>query len=752
MSTKNNFTMFHITSTDDAKQYLRKLIFYYYRKIYKNEVQSLTKININDKILKKVLGPRGCACNYVFLCNNELKRAIRKICQESIGNNQPQLEKAIEYFKEYNKALIIQPYQHLNEDSSKYYNEEYCILNKNTISDIENIYSDNHKYFAIIGDKGSGKSTIINCWLYRYEQDILSKNIIPLYINLYEYYQAIKNKNIQDISKINVNLSDYIKANIARQLLSAYDEKSNASTPLKQYFIDILENINDFAEFGKTDIREGGFSVSEIIERLKNKHILDDNSYKGKLLDALVPGSSRKAHRVLEHAGQLILENAEPSLNNSLKKHPKFENKENIADHADYFTNNQRYIYYLFIDGIDNINFTSNDEYRLFKYIIESIKNIINNDTLFPNSKIIFVMRERTWIQIISHDNQNDYTRDKIQSIFHDPTDPKNIYLAKTKLLSNLLNLNKPDILKINLFEKEYKVLLNEDSLDTHDLQLLHHDLKIYHNNIASLLSNLFTLEILIYYRWLQTRCPSNYSYLTMYKLFYERNLFLAGHFLICPSMQTKTKEGLYSKNIFGYGYPQSNNYNISTKSRLHTFAAVRILQYLINNHDIHLRDEEIINYISSSFNYDKDFLKYIIVELKAYGLLDTKVANIYDREFLHTEISKKGEYILTSLLSSIDVIYTLAIDTLIPAEIVDKIINGIYYLNNYILGQRSFYPEAVLSTGVHIFAYLIALNKYELKYIYKGNNKDMYDFCKYIDIDKIVKRLLNLQSMLDIL
>jgi len=558
-------------------------------------------------------------------------------------------------------------------------------------SQIFNFLDEDATHIFHYGEKGCGKTLSQNCWLHTRNNSLENKKVFWVRCDGFKLYKLWFDSAMSTTKPTSLN--DYLDMQLIYVFARYYKENS--------FMLNIFEKLKrervtfDYMP-GKVFSHKEERSVVEYIEKL-NTDIL---SYKG--IDPSDGSAMSYSIFILKEAQALRTGIDRARFNYS-----------QLSKALQTFLLKNDYRILKVLDGIDNINLLSTTAIPFYYRMLEEVANFMYKSE--PSVIKLTSLRERTMLEVqrMRHTVLSDKLTDQIL-----PLERKHPQLNFVKIAERHGEFNQqgnvharsrvPDFISFHRFlEIETMKQKNGHALEG-----------CYHNNAATFLHNALELSLIVYYRWLQVGKADDFSADHYAKIFRKRNLFLNGRFYLDSSRPRPDgiKQGLYSFNIF-YCEPNSEASNLSR--RWQGLCTIRILQTLAGV-DKATSEGIITQYISNQFGYTVKQIQNSLSLCKDFGMIDSTMTDESrkNNEIL-IEISQKGKYIVDELVfSELDVLYTLALDTYLPASYRSLLVIH----SNKIKGETQYASSAIISS-ILFMLFLLYVHAEEME-TYNENNK----------------------------
>lgn len=544
-----------------------------------------------------------------------------------------------------------------------------------------------------IGDRGSGKTALQNYWLKKNLKKLEENKIIWVRCDGFALYRlwlketngicisienAIKNKDYELLEKqtqhLNskiVSIDDYI--NVMYLYVFVKHIFLNESEFSKKIY-EIVKNNDVFVEIStgrknwrKTDTISLFAALEElhsfVLKEEKNKKI---NNY---ALDHII--------KISHHS--IALREKRRWINISLVL-------QGVLFDAGYWT-------LKVIDGIDNCHI--NDGRRGYLYYKAMLAQLFEIITSSPKEQelILVSMRERSFIDLTSLPPIYDERRSKLPcAIRHSPSVFCDILDKRIKYYTEIQE--KQSNISSNLFVKIMLKILKNSACTNNNF---------YHNNARVFLHNTVSLNAQIYYRMKQLGSIDDEKINSLVDTYRVRNQYLNGRFYLSTSTQwpyINMEPGAAWINIF---YFSLDSYGCRSKNEWIGLCKTRILQLLCN---YEISETNIVSLLNKSLGYDTNYILTCCDDLRAYGMVDTRVA-----PSPYLAISNKGRDVLQTVYSNIDCLYYFSLDTPLPQFYVD---NSLLNSHSNKFHSKTHYSFAAVTSAIYFIAFIKMIDNIE--------------------------------------
>jgi len=548
-----------------------------------------------------------------------------------------------------------------------------------------------------IGEKGSGKSHTINCWLAENTKSLNQEKILWLYADGYKLYEIWKSQSADEQKLVTVD--EFFQLRLV-YIIAKNKEKSAF---LRNIYKEIVQSSMQIYVPKKTGTMIIQGSIAELFEQL----VRDIEGYE----------RNRKHFRGIEAEYYTYV------LRESQRQGVAFARAKErwlaLARATEDFLLEKGYKILKVLDGMDNVNIEAGDELarslysraleQSFDFISKKVNNIIR----------ILVVRERTFIDIfkfspLAPERPNGNLEMQLVKIRQPAQELEEIYNRRMQfILKHKLHFPKGELSRF----VEGNLSVYEETVRGYFPHWLSSSL--FHNNVSNFLYNTLTLFLLLYYRWLQQGKPNLREYDIRGQMFhyFSRNLFLNGHFFLNSEARTPnlSKVGVFSFSPFyvELRYQQEE----PTSALVHVF----LLQLL--DQEMEFSEQEVVEILKKR-GHNEELILSSIELCREYGLIDSLMSV---REKVYIKTSAKGKSLLNLIFSSIDLLYIFSLDTYVPQFFIEE--NYIQPYRNKILRSgepiKTKYAVGAIKSSVSFLSYLLQLGRIFESQIVKGEGRE---------------------------
>jgi len=654
-----------------TKKRLLKLISY--KRVIKNSVENHDIYNsrylypIHDEVLRGLI---------------EGQDGVQKI-EEYIENHNEDFLNLIEEYKDIIGNGYFNPYKPYR--LAKYYEKS------ESFEKLEKIFKYKinpriKKNIIHVGDKGSGKTAMQNCWLNEHNDPLEKENIFWVRCDGHKLYQLwldcfdiIEKKRKEEEEDRLVVIQDYLDL----QLLYVFAKYCmNEKRP---FFKKMLYSIKDVdVQF---DYPMGKWDKNVTESRNLYKTIL-------KIRNTIIKEESEKIK--IKHGYSYLIDEV---MRKSFISHQREKRRWLAVSHKLQNLLTQNEFWFLkIVDGVDNVHINEKRTVPYYERMIRECHKFISERP--PENEIRFLsLRERTLIDIgripITNTAPNPIGIRKIQ---HIPSCLKKISCKRYEYFKNSFDQQ-------SLFGKIYSHVVSSIEPHINDL---------HHNNTRTFLYNKASLIMQVYYRVKQLGGNTS-TIKSNIELLDSRNRFLNGR-LFLDTFNDFTEEmnselGLCCMNIFFFNIEE---YPCNNPDQWYGLCKTRILQFLNNYSSI--KEEALVEVLNLGIGYPKELVISDINDLRAFGMIDTKL----DDGLVYV-INEKGRIYLERSYSNIDTIYYFALDSPLPVHFIEQ-----GYINSHEnkLSRRTNFPYACISSAVSFMKYVNNINSIESRKLNRNKQK----------------------------
>lgn len=644
----------------------------------KNEVKNLMESFLKNNAYNipiKFINKRECVDKYNYAHRvDKLRRSLigEKDCSHV---NNYLLKTDIAFLNSYKKFEKILTNKYFNP--YKYYELSEYYIKSDTFSDLDKIFTFKNnpelkQNIALKGEKGSGKTALINCWLNE-NHDILEGNKIfwvrcdghKLYRLWLQYFNKFRKGTSGDYSGA-VTIDEYLS----------------------------IQFVYVFCKYCMSDDRD---FINKILNEIKDNNVTYNypssrrstlKTEKRKLYDEIV-NTRNSIIKTEKEKGDYYSYAFDHIMVVATTSSHKWEKRKWIAlsDALQLFFRNNGYWILKIVDGVDNIHINEISSKPYYESMLDLSFNFLRRSPQ-KNQLHFMAMRERTLYECLTRPPMPDTMG------YSDVYEIKHKVSCFKKILKARNNFAKTKFGDTGLFSEICK---NVCKNIPDNVNLFHH------NNVRTFLYNKLSLISQVYYRIKQLGgATPNIKHHVKY--LQKRNKFLNGRLFLSTIdewYKMNSEIGLYCINLFYF--------NIETYSCLCSYewqglCKTRILQLLSIYQK--LTSEQLILFLNKALEYDLKLIEQNISDLKAYGMIDTKFDG-----YIYLTISEKGNSYLEKSYTDLDTLYYFAIDTPLPSYFFE---NNLINCHNNKFRNRTNYPYSVISTTLSFLSYLIYINDIE--------------------------------------
>lgn len=582
-------------------------------------------------------------------------------------------------YHEYFKGLIGNGYFNPNKDYqlSSYYHKNETFEEFNLISSF--IKNNRRRNIVHVGNKGSGKTALQNCWLAEHHKDLEREHVFWVRCDghkLYKlWFKGIESNELDqaDAWKKLVTIEDYFDL----QLLYVFCK--NCTPDKSDLFSKILYEIRSLKlEYPYQVSREfANDFVNKLVydgimsERNKiniNEININDSRYSYALDDVMLKSQTTYQRE----------KNRWVSLSKAIQK----------------FLTNKGYFVLKILDGMDNIDLSEKGESPFYSHMLDNATSFVLR--VAKEGQLHFTaMREKTYIDLRGHHSIQEDTVDFCEPyiIEQNPVCFKTILKKRVEYAL----INNPDFAG-SVYGKILEMM--HISVSNRQSSLSHHNLRTFLHNKLSLASQ-------VYYRLEQLQ-DFNTNLDAQIKNLEPRNKFLNGRLFLRTSKEKTllTKElGLFNYNIF---YFDLNRFPCSNIGQWIGLCCTRAFQLLIYHQ--RLRQIDIVHFLVEKFTYPERYVISVLNQLKSFGLIDTKYDE--DNDCILLEISEKGRFVFADSYANIDTMYYFSLDSPVPLSLIE---NKCISSHNNSFRAKTHYPYCSISSVISFYVFLKIVHSNEI-------------------------------------
>ena len=633
-----------------------------------------------------------CSCAYSFphlrkkLAHNGFSKPRHYLDREDMA-----FQDCLDLYKETAVSATFNP--HKSDDNNPYF------VPTETLSDLDHylrLRLDNswkYQHVVYVGPKGSGKTSMQNYWLSINRQNLEKNDILYLRCDaqrLFDSWSQIKSSATNIESDRMPSISDYFDFQLLAVL--AWEMQKNG---LAKRILDQLQDEKIMFPYKEARAEESGQRIPKPIYWYITEHIhstINRDPEKDYIVENLFldkKSRRREFFRWQECAS-------------SVKRHLKHKNIKLL----------------LILDGVDNLHLNTMAGINMYSILIPQLSRFVLRKG--PTNELrLAVMRERTWIDVQLKD--------------------ANTVGCDTSVEPEIIHHKPPDTTKVAESRIQWmaKTNMSTDCIET--LQATLRTLpcgEILHYNMRTLIVNSATLAEQIRFRWHQLGKDTDMAKQASQLM--KRNLFLNGYFYL------ETQKTFPSRNR-EKGLPYINPFWIddqfvqSKSQPSNLLLRIRLLEMLYKSSLPHALLED---FLVSGFGYNLDVVTQVLQDARAFGWIDSRRDDTQEANIIY-DISPTGIYLLTDLLSDIDILYMLALDTPLPKSFFEQ---GLVAVHANHVHQRSGYIGASLVTVLSFLLWLYATKRRDHPLINHEILEDAYEpvFLESRSINTIADSLCN--------
>lgn len=528
-----------------------------------------------------------------------------------------------------------------------------------------------------IGPKGSGKTSVQNQWLQLNHDRLENANVFYVRCDgpkMFEFWQ----RHFEDP-----------------------EEWPIASMPTVEEYLD-FQTLYILAKR-----RDGGLP-KKIFDRIKKDNVKFEFK-EARAIDAPERSSKEISFYLTDHIAKHvnIFEWGDPErsyLRDSLfpdkrtKRREYFRWKE-CADAVKHWMRDNGILSLRILDGVDNLHLNTEAGKAVYGAFISEVRKFILRAA--PRNEVRFaVMRNRTWIDVL----------------YGDPITVASSMIMCPRVVSHMPP-KAADVLNLRVSWLKSHLTSGESAKFIESTVPALPQADILHQNMRTVICNAASLAEQVCFRYHQLGRQIDLRHQATVQM--KRNLFLNGRFYLATQRdftQMNREKGLLYLNPFWF----SDDFTLSSSVRDPLFLRIRLLELLFTGDLLH---HEVLRCLTEGFSYDKKCVEMAIDDARAFGWVDSK-SELSGSSHITYELSAAGKYLLTDLLSDVDVLYMLALDTRLPKQFFR---DGLIPVHTNHMHERSGYIGAAVVTVFTFVSWLANQMKHELESINISSFAGMY-------------------------
>jgi hypothetical protein len=547
---------------------------------------------------------------------------------------------------------------------------------------------------VFIGPKGSGKTSMQDFWLIQNHKILEEQKILYLRCDAQKLYSTFDDiltyrRAVGHIDVLNpyekVTQHPTIQDYIDFQLLVVLANKKNADGLPNKIMNHLEINKNTFL-FEKSIDFEGKNPTQEPIYTFIDSHV------------------SQQIEKDKDYISTTMFKN-------SGTKRKEWNRWKECANSVKDVLKRMDVRLMLILDGVDNLHLNTEAGIRVYQLLLPELRSFILRKGA-SNELRLAVMRERTWIDV-NDDEPSISGSDKSvepKAIKHTPPNSKDVMEKRIDWLHDILiktinnNITKTSCINTLIAAIE-KIPKSE----------------ILHDNIRNIIVNSATLAEHTRFRWFQLGIHTDLNLSKQASQLMKRNLFLNGEFYL------KTQDTFKTNKNRDKGYPyinpfwtDENKFPQSKEKPSNLLLRIRMLELLASDTLTH---SKLLEYLKDGFGYDKIIVDQVVKDARAFGWIDSAIDETEEKD-VALVLSSTGRYLLDDLLSDVDVLYMLALDTLIPKYFLEK---GFFPVHSNDI-ERSGYIGCMAVTIVSFLHWLCINCRHDERFLNKEKIGETYD------------------------
>lgn len=580
-------------------------------------------------------------------------------------------------------------------------NKDYIATNffvdNRIIEDLKNWVDNNvinkgqFKIALQVGSKGSGKTLTQNVFFHRFKNHLRENNVFWVRCDIQKLF---------DIWQIEIN------AKIDKLL--AIDEYLN------------LQLLYVFAKYFKINPMFNNFSQKLRIEGTRFEIRQD---YEGRtrmpvgafdwILHVQGDIEQYEKREGDETASYMI---GEIVLNSRLSyKKRAFNQWLEFSKDLQLFLKNEGVKFLFVVDGIDNLNLSTNRSLTLYQQILDEYAKYTFHA---PKDNYFYLtsLRNRTFNELKIRNPHSHYVigrigHDEVRQLQQEESDVVLLGRAFKKRIDYVFSEIDNAIAKSKIEEIEHidaikeicNIIVNEESDTQTDA--------FFHKNCRNYLYNKLNTLKFVFYRWVSDRSRNNYPFEDIYSRLKDQATILNGHLYLNSEtrLSFNTDDGFYTINLFYFPNQFHGNSNSKTWQGL---CAIRILQYMMKGYRKNPSIQEIKRYFEKYFNYDPKLIDFQIDRMREFGLIDSEYYESHsDNPTVVFNVSRKGNYVFMKTFNTLEWLYYFSLDTPLP----QNTINSLGFSSHNLNREETEYHYNCIRNAILFVKFLLIVEKEEI-------------------------------------
>jgi Cdc6-like AAA superfamily ATPase len=516
-----------------------------------------------------------------------------------------------------------------------------------------------YRNIVYTGPKGSGKTSMQNFWLNENHRAMAERNIFYIRCNAQELYDSWRKIKPDTANDLFPTIFDYFDFQLL-SVLSCHKTHSGISKKLM------------------TIIRDSGRMF-----RHKQSRAEDGSEYSRKPIYDYIDGHICAR---LESDSEYITSHIFPD---KVTKRREYFRWRECSKAARRLLEEKGVKFLLILDGVDNLHLNTEPAINLYQQLLPGLTDFILRKG--PHNELrLAVMRKRTWLDILRQDHSTTgcirvAVPVKIEHVIPNVGD---IVTKRTEWIAQKRTNGEPaqdSIIKtIDVIKAAAAALPSTE---------------VMHDNLRNIIVNSATLAQQVGFRWHQLRKDPSVDLNKQALKLMRRNLFLNGTFILETNDTFLEKNRVKGLPYFNPFWTECIKCSQRQNSSSLLFLRIRLLEILLNQN---LNNAQLVHFLKDGFGYEKCCVEQVINDSRAFGWIDSISYN-EDSQDVTYEISATGNFLLDQLLCDLDVLYMLAIDTLIPKCFIEQ--NLFLVHTNHL--TRSEYAGSAAVTVLSFLRYL---------------------------------------------
>ncbi|MBL8329804.1 MAG: hypothetical protein JNJ71_13220 [Rubrivivax sp.] len=514
-----------------------------------------------------------------------------------------------------------------------------------------------HSHVALVGCKGSGKTTTQNHWLRLQHTRLEEQGVLYMRCDatkLFDYWQHRC-----------VNMDGILKAEIPNYLPT-----------IEEFFhFQLVYVLSKHCEHGLLAEVIEGLSGERVTFPFQISRSIEDPVHVQKSVSEFLQGPVRTSIQNFEGTHPDRCYFVHSLFKEAHTRRREYRRWQNCATVIERWLHKKGYRLLKILDGVDNLHLNTDAGERLYHAFLPQVQSFCLRRGN-SNEIRLTVMRRRTQLDLRRHDPLIEGSEPVavLEVIDHVPPDGQEV-------------IDK----RLQFFGQQFQSPHSHEVLAAATAAMPPSSL--LHDNQRHYIAGAANLALLARFRWHQLN--KHADYLQQCKLLMRRNLFLAARLYLRTEEEygdLNSEQGVHTINPFWF--PASR---YSNRYRDPLFLRVRLLELLDQTT---LNHEEVVHLMSTDWNYDPSAVDQAISDSRAFGWIDTTAElGTFDSRML--AVSDLGHYLLHELLADVDVLYMLALDVRLPKAWFTKGLVAVH--NNHLIERTGYSGAATVTVGLFV-------------------------------------------------